>query len=400
MLYRFAHCQLDDSRHVFRVDGTDRPLEPQVFDLLLLLVRQPGVLISRDALVDAVWGGRIVSEATIAARINAARRAVGDDGKAQRIIRTVPRRGIQLVCPVEKEGETAAPPRTDERQIVRYVRSPDGVPLAFATTGHGAPLMRGSQWLTHLELDWASPIWRPLLDELGRDFAITRWDQRGTGLSGRDAERLDIEAMVGDLEAVADAAGLDRFPIFAASQAVPVAVSFAARHPERISKLVLYGGYVTGRTVREGPEAHAEHAAFLTLTRAGWGRPDSAFIRAFTTIYMPDATPEQLDSFVEMQLASASPDTAARLREATGRYDVRPVIAEVRAPSSWCWRAATTSRCRRTPPGASWWRRREHFSPGRPHPVRVIGLWSTLSTAEGRAPDLGGGDGAAMEAEA
>lgn len=338
MIYCFDRCRIDELRHTFHVDGAEVALEPQVFDLLRLLVRQPGILVSRDALVESVWGGRIVSEATIAARINAARRAVGDDGKSQRIIRTVPRRGIQIVCPVETiadapKPEPLAKPEITAWQLVRYARSADGTPLAYATTGQGAPLLRGSHWLTHLELDWASPIWRPLLDELGRDFEITRWDQRGTGLSGRETDRFDLEAMVNDLACVADAAGLDRFPVFAASQAVPVAVSFAARHPDRISKLVLYGGFVTGRTIREGPQAHAEAEAFLAMTRAGWGRPDSAFIRAFSTIYIPDATPEQLDSFVEMQLASASAETAARLREATGLYDVRAMLADVRAPT-------------------------------------------------------------------
>jgi DNA-binding winged helix-turn-helix (wHTH) protein/alpha-beta hydrolase superfamily lysophospholipase len=339
MIYRFADCELDTTRHALMVGGGARHVEPQVFDLLRLLAERPGELISREALIETVWGGRIVSESAIDARINAARRAVGDDGRAQRVIRTVPRRGIRLVPPVAvlpAPGDAAPVPRAEpgpEGQRVRFARSVDGARLAFATTGHGVPLVRGSHWLTHLELDWLSPIWRPLLDALGRDFAITRWDQRGTGLSGRESVNFDLEVMTADLEAVADAAGLDRFPIFAASQAVPVAVTFAARYPERVSRLVLYGGFAAGRGLRAGPEAMIEHEAFLTLIRAGWGQPDSAFMRAFTTIYMPDATPEQLESFVEMQCASASPGTAARLREATGMFDVRDALAEVRAPT-------------------------------------------------------------------
>ncbi len=335
MIYRFADCELDTTRHAFHVGGDLRHVEPQVFDLLRVLAERPGELVSRDMLIETVWGGRIVSESAIDARINAARRAVGDDGRAQRVIRTVPRRGIRLVPPVAvlTTSADAAPAPGPEGQRVRFARSADGARLAFATTGHGAPLVRGSHWLTHLELDWLSPIWRPLLDALGRDFAITRWDQRGTGLSGRESVNFDLEAMTADLEAVADAAGLDRFRIFAASQAVPVAVNFAARHPERVSRMVLYGGFVAGRALRAGPEARIEHAAFLTLIRAGWGQPDSPFMRAFTTIYMPDATPEQLESFVEMQCASASPETAARLREETGRFDMRDALAAVRAPT-------------------------------------------------------------------
>jgi pimeloyl-ACP methyl ester carboxylesterase len=312
------------------------PVMPKSFFRLLLrlLVSRAGDLVSRDDLVDTVWDGRIVSEATIAARISAARRAVGDDGKAQRIIRTVSRRGIQLACPVEIIG--AAPPgdlAAAASQRIRFARSPDGTVLAYATTGRGPPLLRGGHWLTHLEQDWLSPVWRPLLDAFGQDFAVTRWDQRGTGLSARETLDFRIDAMADDLEAVADAAGLERFPIFAASQAVPVALTYAVRRPERVSRLVLYGGFATGRAVNEAPEAAAEAEAFQTLVRAGWGRPGSAFMQAFTTIYVPDATPKELESLIAMQLSSVSPETAALLRRATGRYDVRKLLSEVRAPT-------------------------------------------------------------------
>jgi DNA-binding winged helix-turn-helix (wHTH) protein/pimeloyl-ACP methyl ester carboxylesterase len=336
LIYRFGSCELDDVRHAFRRQGVAKSLEPQVFDLLHLLLRQPGALVTRDTLIDQVWGGRIVSDSTIAARINAARRAVGDDGRVQRVIRTVSRRGIQLICEVEI-GEEAAPPRTaapaDAAQRVRFARSRDDTLIAYATTGRGVPLMRGGHWLTHLEQDWRSPVCRPLLDALGRDFAVTRYDQRGTGLSTRDIARLDLEAMTDDLAAVADAAGLDRFPIYAASQAVPVAVNFAARHPDRVSRLVLYGGYVVGRGLRDDAAERAEGEAFLTMVRSGWGSPHSAFIRAFSTLFMPDASSEQIDSFVQIQLASAGPSLAARLREAIGLFDVSHRLGEVRAPT-------------------------------------------------------------------
>ena len=162
---------------------------------------------------------------------------------------------------------------------------------------------------------------------------MTRYDQRGTGLSGREVGRLDLEAMTDDIEAVADAAGLDRFPIYAASQAVPVAVNFAVRHPGRVRRLVLYGGFAVGRALREDDAERAEGEAFLTLVRAGWGRPDSAFIRAFSTLFMPDASTEQIDGFVQIQLASAAPELAARLRAAILRFDVGALLGEVRAPT-------------------------------------------------------------------
>jgi pimeloyl-ACP methyl ester carboxylesterase len=225
-------------------------------------------------------------------------------------------------------------------QRVRFAKSCDGRLIAFATTGTGPPLLRAGHWLTHLELDWTSPVWRPLLDALGGSFSVTRFDQRGTGLSEREidgagggaAMRLDLEAMTDDLEAVADAAGLDRFPIFAASQGVPVAISFAARRPGRVTALLLYGGFALGRLARAGAD-RAEGEALLTLIETGWGRPGSAFVSAFATMFMPEATREQIDSFTRMQLASASPATAVRLRRAIDRYDVRPLLGRVRTPT-------------------------------------------------------------------
>ncbi len=305
MIYLFDQCELDDVRHEFRRNGTVQSIEPQVFDLLLVLLRHPGELISRDALVEAVWHGRIVSEATIAARISAARKAVGDTGKDQRIIVTVPRRGIRLACAVETGGgpvTSEAGSTEEEAQHVRFARSGDGTALAYATTGKGPPLLRGGHWLTHLELDWHNPVWRPLLTELGRDFSVTRWDPRGTGLSQRDVQDFDLERMTDDMEAVADAAGLTRFSIFAVSQSVPAAVNFAVRHPDRVSRMVLYGGFVAGLAVRGTPEQIARNEAFQTLVRDGWGDPDSAMVQAFATMFMPDATREQLMSFVRMQL--------------------------------------------------------------------------------------------------
>ncbi len=336
MIYRFDQCELDDVRHEFRRNGTVEHIEPQVFDLLLVLLQRPGDLISRDALVDAVWHGRIVSEATIAARISAARKAVGDTGKDQRIIVTVPRRGIRLACAVETSGGMArseTEPETEASQHVRFARSGDGTALAYATTGKGPPLLRGGHWLTHLELDWHNPVWRPLLSELGQDFSVTRWDQRGTGLSPRDAQDFDLERMTDDMEAVADAAGLTRFGIFAVSQSVPAAVNFAVRHPDRVSGMVLYGGFVAGLAVRGTADQIARNEAFQTLVRDGWGNPESAMVQAFSTMFMPDATGDQLLSFVRMQLESASAETVISLRRAIAHYDIETLLPKVAVPT-------------------------------------------------------------------
>jgi len=340
MKYHFANHTLDVERHEFCRDESPISIEPQVFDLLHLLVQSAGLLVSRDQLVDEIWGGRIVSESTISARINAARRAVGDSGKDQKVIKTIARRGIQFVADVEVEEKSkqfdtadAAGSQKKSNQTVRFVTSNDGTEIAFATSGNGPPLLRASHWLTHLEFDWHSPVWRPLLDALGANSTVVRYDQRGTGLSDRSLRGSNLEDFSADLEAVADAAGLDRFPIFAASQGVPVAIHFAAHYPERVSKLVLYGGYVEGAVIRDANTDNNTSEAILTLIRNGWGQPESAFMKAFSSLFMPTATPEQIDSFVKMQLASASPENAAKIRSAVDRFSVVDLLEKIKAPT-------------------------------------------------------------------
>lgn len=341
MLYRFAQCELDLRRHLFRRDGKLVALEPQVFDLLALFVVRAGDLIDRDEMLATVWDGRIVSEAAISSRISAVRRAIGDSGKAQGMLKTVPRRGFRFLVAVEAEpvqiapGKAVAASRSEEphEQDIRLARSTDGICIAFASTGSGSPLMRAGHFLTHLERDWESPVWRPLLDRLGASFRVTRYDQRGTGMSDHAPDQLSLDALVDDLEAVADAAGLDRFPIFAASQGVPVAIAFAVRCPARVSGLVLYGGYAQGRSVRGTLEETRNADAILTIIRQGWGRAGSAFATAFASIYMPDATSEQLHDMADMQLASASPANAVALRIAIDAFDVQHLLPAVQAPT-------------------------------------------------------------------
>ena len=338
MKYHFTNHTLDVERHEFCRDGDSVSVEPQVFDLLHLLVRNAGLLVTRDQLVDEIWGGKIVSEPTISARINAARRAVGDSGKDQKIIKTIARRGIQFVADVEElsmQSDTSDTPKPkgSANQTVRFVTSFDGTQIAFATSGNGPPLLRAGHWLTHLEFDWHSPVWRPLLDALGINSTVVRYDQRGTGLSDWSIHGITLEDFSADLKAVADAAGLDRFPIFAASQGLPVAIHFAAHYPERVSKLVLYGGYDEGAAIRDAKSDTNNSDAILILIRNGWGQPESAFMKAFSSLFMPTATSEQIDSFVKMQLASASPDNAAKIRSAIDRFSVVDLLERVKAPT-------------------------------------------------------------------
>lgn len=337
MRYRFNGCELDTATHQFRTGGDAKRLEPQVFDLLLCLLENAGRLVSRDDLIERVWEGRIVSEATISTRINAARKAVGDDGTRQAVIQTVPRRGFRLIADVQTGEEPETPvARSDEiaatRQKVRFCFAPDGTRIAFAVSGEGPPLMRAGHWLTHLEHDWQSPIWRPLLDELGKTFTVVRYDQRGNGLSDREFEHDTLDAFADDLAAVADAAGLDRFPVYATSQGVPTAIEFAARHPGRVTRLVLHGGYHRGRLLRESADRE-QAEAYMSLMRHGWGAEGSQFLQAFTSLYIPDGTPEQIASLVELQKITTTPETAVRLRRAFDSFEVTDRLSEINIPT-------------------------------------------------------------------
>jgi pimeloyl-ACP methyl ester carboxylesterase/DNA-binding CsgD family transcriptional regulator len=218
-------------------------------------------------------------------------------------------------------------------QRIGFCTSRDGVRIAYAIHGSGPPVVRPSTWLTHLEQDWRNPIWHHWLEELGRANTVVRYDERGCGLSDRDVEDLSSEAWLSDLEAVVEAAGLDTFDLLGISQGGPTAIEYAARHPERVRRLVLYGTYLRGR-LRRSQADRREGAMLAALAGMGWGRPSTpAFRRAFAELFVPDGTPEQLDWFVELQRLSSSPEMASRIRRARGAVDVSTLAQRVTAPT-------------------------------------------------------------------
>jgi len=335
MKKQFGSCVIDPERHQFSRDGEQIHIEPQVFDLLMLLVDHDGATVSKDELIRIVWRGLNVSEATISARINAARTAVGDNGRSQLVIKTVPRRGFRLVVPVHDPDQispSAQSPEPDP-QTIRFTMSADGIQIAYAQSGDGPPLLRAGHWLSHLEMDWNSPIWRPMLHNLGRNRRLIRYDQRGTALSGREFAGVGLDEFVDDLAAVADACGLDDFPILAPSQAAPVAIAYAVRHPERVSKLILLGGFAVGRARRPPVPGDVDEKIMLSLIQSGWGQQNDAFIQAFSSFFIPDASKEEIRSFVDIQRGSATAEVAVRLRHLIDRFDVSHLMSQVQAPT-------------------------------------------------------------------
>lgn len=195
-------------------------------------------------------------------------------------------------------------------QRIRFCASRDGVRIAYAVHGKGPPLVRTATWLTHLEFDWESPVWRHWLTELGATHAVVRYDERGCGLSDRDVGDLSLDAWTGDLEAVTEAAGFQRFALLGISQGGPVAIAFAARHPDRVSHLILYGTYARGRNRRDPTSEQREEADTLaSLAKIGWGRANPAFRRVFTNLFIPEATEEQMRWFDDLQRTSTSGDS-------------------------------------------------------------------------------------------
>ncbi|WP_272947449.1 alpha/beta fold hydrolase [Variovorax sp. JS1663] len=220
------------------------------------------------------------------------------------------------------------------KQQIRFCTAPDGVRLAYATAGHGPPLLKVGNWMSHLEFDLTSPVWGHVLEALCATRTLVRYDQRGTGLSDREIEQMSFEIWLKDIETVADAAGLARFPMLAMSQGVSLAIAYAARHPERVSHLVLQGGYARGRRMRGGGQALDEEAdTQAKLIEIGWGRSDPAFRQFFTSQFLPEGTPEQHRWFNELESVSTSPKTAARMLREFDRIDVTALLPQVRCPT-------------------------------------------------------------------
>jgi pimeloyl-ACP methyl ester carboxylesterase/DNA-binding CsgD family transcriptional regulator len=219
-------------------------------------------------------------------------------------------------------------------QHIEFCEAPDGTRLAYALDGSGPPLVRTANWVSHLEHEWQSAVRRPTLEALTGRFTLLRYDQRGCGLSDRSVQNISFDIWVEDLNAVVDAAGFHRFSLLGSSQGCAIAIAYAARYPERVTHLMLYGGFVLGRLKRDLTEQQREEArTLIKIIELGWGKDTAEFRQVFTTQFMPDASLEQQRAFNELQRISTSPENAARIVSEFDSIDVRKLAASVRAPT-------------------------------------------------------------------
>lgn len=334
MPFQFADYSLDVGRRELRRGSALIAMEPQVFDLLVYLVQNRDRVVSKDDLFAAVWHGRVVSDFTLTSRITAVRHAVGDSGEQQNLIRTIARKGFRFVGTVsEQDGSVVATVPYPLRQQVHFCTASDGVRIAYAEVGQGSPLLKTANWLNHLEYDWESPIWNPFFQAIAAEHRLVRYDARGNGLSDWDVKDISFEAFVRDLETVVEAVGLKQFSLFGMSQGCAVSIAYAVRHPERVSRLVLYGGYARGRRLRGSPRDIEQSDAILTLMREGWGQENPQFRMIFTSRFIPGGTAEQMQWFNDLQRKTASPENAMRLRMAMDEIDVSELLPQVSVPT-------------------------------------------------------------------
>jgi DNA-binding winged helix-turn-helix (wHTH) protein/pimeloyl-ACP methyl ester carboxylesterase len=342
-VYEFGNFRLEVRERRLLRDGHPIALTTKVFETLSVLIARSGRLLTKDELMQHVWPDTAVEENNLNHNISVLRHALGEQPGGPRFIETVPRVGYRFVADVRqlRTATSPSPPQVPVasasarmlRQEIRFCTSGDGTRIAYSTAGTGPPLAKTANWLSHIEYEWDSPVWKHWMREISRRHSLVRWDERGCGLSDWGVDELSLDAWVRDQETVVDAVGLERFALLGISQGSSVAIAYAARHPERVSHLVLCGAYTCGWRHRADPREIEARTALLNLTRLGWGQNNAAFRQLFTTRFIPDAGVAEMEWFNDLQRVSTSPENAARLMDAFSRLDVRPLLADINVPT-------------------------------------------------------------------
>jgi len=332
MQFHFADFTYDADRYELRRGGCVLDVQPKVLAFLSVLLAAGGRALSKDQLLDALWPGVVVEEGSLQRVVSLARRVLG--GQASEVIGTVRGVGYRLDVPVRiEESSEARPASTGQlEQEIRFAKTRDGVRIAWSMVGEGPPLVRSLGWFTNLESEWRWPAGRSFWERTARRRTLIRYDGRGIGLSD-PCERFSAETRLLDLEAVVEAAGLDRFALLGMSEGCSTAVRFASRHPQRLTHLVLYGIPRVG--VGLAPEEDRKHwRTLLEMVRSGWSDPSPVYRQFFSTLFLGhDADRTSLDYFNQMQRASASATTAAHYLGALSDADISEEAQRVTTPT-------------------------------------------------------------------
>jgi len=334
MIYTFSNCILNLDRRTLVRDEIAQHIEPQVFDLLVLLVQAEGRTVTKDEIVAQIWGGRAISDDAITSRIKSARQAIGDDGRAQRFIRTLPKIGYRFDGHADAQPGDSQQPATDNGDAevaetsapeIGYLTDRKGRSIGYAAHGEGPLVIIPPFWVTACDLWHDHPDIQEFFMTLAKGLRILRYDRPGSGLS-RDAQPNEtLEDEVALLEDMVAALGTDRFSLLAISAAGPVAIRYAVAHPAKIDRICFYGAYGSGKDLAP-PEAQN---MLLTLIRQHWGVGS----RALADIFVPSADAEDRHRFAAQQRAAANPEQAASMLELSWQIDAKLDAPSVDVPA-------------------------------------------------------------------
>jgi len=264
---------------------------------------------------------------------NKLREYYGATGANDPVVFTVPKGHYGIAVEMRSGASSVAGRAPAPRQELRFCETKDGTVIAYATSGSGYPLLKAANWLSHLEYDFQSPVWRHWWGSLAERFRLVRYDERGCGLSDWKVADMSFEAWIQDLAQVADTTAPGKFALLGMSQGVPVAVAYAARHPERVSHLILYGGPLRGALTLGDPAVEERVTLLRQLLKVGWAEPNHAFRRVFAQLFVPEGTEEQIKWFEDLQRVCTSAENALRFWDVCCDFDVTPLAQQVRAPT-------------------------------------------------------------------
>lgn len=321
-----------DLRALVGVDGEMLPLRPQTSDVLRLLIDNAGKVVSKDQIVNAIWGGRAVSDDSVYQCISEIRRALEQFGETK--ITTISKSGYLIDESLARADSSISlqPLTIKDAESIRYVASQDCTRIAWSASGKGIPVLKAPNWISHLGAERRSQLYAPFYDRLGRMARVVRYDQRGGGLSSWYIPPLTIEAMKNDMLAVADAAGLDQFYILGISQGVAFSIAFAFEYPDRVLGIIGRGGYALGDLAGGSEKNRKTYESAIKLAQLGWESDDPTFRRNFTSRIAPDANPEMAKEFDELQRISIPVENLIDFIEFDARLDITKEARGIKCP--------------------------------------------------------------------